>query len=47
MISEIARRANTCCRPGSTNIVAFLPLLLVKGKTGDFSYSLPVVVSLG
>lgn len=28
-----------------TNIVAFLPLLLVKGKTGDFIYSLPVVVS--
>jgi multidrug efflux pump subunit AcrB len=29
-----------------TNIVAFLPLLLVKGKTGDFIYSLPIVVSL-
>jgi multidrug efflux pump subunit AcrB len=28
-----------------TNIVAFVPLLLVKGKTGDFIYSLPVVVS--
>jgi multidrug efflux pump subunit AcrB len=28
-----------------TNVVAFLPLLLVKGKTGDFIYSLPVVVS--
>jgi len=28
-----------------TNIVAFLPLLLVKGKTGDFIYSLPIVVS--
>jgi multidrug efflux pump len=28
-----------------TNIVAFLPLLLVAGKTGDFIYSLPVVVS--
>lgn len=27
-----------------TNCVAFLPLLLVKGKTGDFIYSLPVVV---
>jgi multidrug efflux pump subunit AcrB len=29
-----------------TNIVAFLPLLLVKGETGDFIYSLPIVVSL-
>ena len=29
-----------------TNIVAFLPLLLVKGKTGDFIYALPIVVSL-
>lgn len=29
-----------------TNVVAFLPLLLVKGKTGDFIYSLPIVVSL-
>lgn len=29
-----------------TNIVAFLPLLLVEGKTGDFIYSLPIVVSL-
>jgi len=29
-----------------TNIVAFLPLLLVQGKTGDFIYSLPIVVSL-
>ncbi len=29
-----------------TNIVAFLPLLLVTGKTGDFIYSLPIVVSL-
>jgi len=28
-----------------TNVVAFLPLLLVKGKTGDFIYALPVVVS--
>lgn len=28
-----------------TNIVAFLPLLLVRGKTGDFIYSLPIVVS--
>ncbi|MCB9865505.1 MAG: efflux RND transporter permease subunit [Phycisphaerales bacterium] len=28
-----------------TNIVAFLLLLLVKGKTGDFIYSLPIVVS--
>ena len=28
-----------------TNCVAFLPLLLVKGKTGDFLYSLPVVVT--
>ena len=28
-----------------TNIVAFVPLLLVKGKTGDFIYSLPIVVS--
>jgi multidrug efflux pump subunit AcrB len=28
-----------------TMIVAFLPLLLVKGKTGDFIYSLPIVVS--
>jgi multidrug efflux pump subunit AcrB len=28
-----------------TNCVAFLPLLLVKGKTGDFIYSLPVVVT--
>mgnify|MGYP000854515685 FL=1 len=28
-----------------TNCVAFLPLLLVKGKTGDFIYSLPVVVA--
>ncbi len=27
-----------------TNCVAFLPLLLIKGKTGDFIYSLPVVV---
>jgi multidrug efflux pump subunit AcrB len=29
-----------------TNVVAFLPLLLVKGKAGDFIYSLPIVVSL-
>ncbi|MGE3165010.1 MAG: efflux RND transporter permease subunit [Planctomycetota bacterium] len=29
-----------------TNIVAFLPLLLVEGKTGDFIYSLPIVVTL-
>jgi multidrug efflux pump subunit AcrB len=29
-----------------TNCVAYLPLLLVKGKTGDFIYSLPVVVTL-
>jgi multidrug efflux pump subunit AcrB len=28
-----------------TNCVAFLPLLLVPGKTGDFIYSLPVVVT--
>jgi multidrug efflux pump subunit AcrB len=28
-----------------TNIVAFLPLLLVTGRTGEFIYSLPVVVS--
>jgi multidrug efflux pump subunit AcrB len=28
-----------------TNVVAFLPLLLVKGKTGDFIYALPIVVS--
>ena len=28
-----------------TNCVAFLPLLLVRGKTGDFIYSLPVVVT--
>ncbi len=28
-----------------TNVVAFLPLLLVEGKTGDFIYSLPVVVT--
>ncbi|MBX3463286.1 MAG: efflux RND transporter permease subunit [Planctomycetes bacterium] len=28
-----------------TNIVAFLPLLLVQGKTGDFIHSLPIVVS--
>ena len=28
-----------------TNCVAFLPLLLVKGKVGDFIYSLPVVVT--
>ncbi len=28
-----------------TNCVAFLPLLLVKGATGDFIYSLPVVVT--
>jgi multidrug efflux pump subunit AcrB len=28
-----------------TNIVAYMPLLLVKGKTGDFIYSLPIVVS--
>lgn len=28
-----------------TNCVAFLPLLLVKGKTGEFIYSLPVVVT--
>jgi multidrug efflux pump subunit AcrB len=28
-----------------TNCVAFLPLLLVAGKTGDFIYSLPVVVT--
>ena len=28
-----------------TNVVAFLPLLLVKGKTGDFIYSLPIVVT--
>ncbi len=29
-----------------TNCVAFLPLLLVKGPTGDFIYSLPVVVTV-
>lgn len=28
-----------------TNCVAFLPLLLIKGQTGDFIYSLPVVVT--
>ena len=28
-----------------TNCVAFLPLLLVQGKTGEFIYSLPVVVT--
>jgi multidrug efflux pump len=28
-----------------TNCVAFLPLLLVTGKTGEFIYSLPVVVT--
>ncbi len=28
-----------------TNCVAFLPLLLVHGKTGEFIYSLPVVVT--
>ena len=28
-----------------TNCVAFLPLLLVRGKTGEFIYSLPVVVA--
>ncbi len=28
-----------------TNIVAFLPLLLIAGSTGDFIYSLPVVVT--
>jgi multidrug efflux pump subunit AcrB len=28
-----------------TNCVAFLPLLLVSGKTGEFIYSLPVVVT--
>jgi multidrug efflux pump subunit AcrB len=28
-----------------TMVVAFLPLLLVKGKTGDFIYSLPIVVT--
>ena len=28
-----------------TNVVAFLPLLLVTGKTGDFIFALPVVVS--
>lgn len=27
-----------------TNCIAFLPLLLVKGRVGDFIYSLPVVV---
>jgi multidrug efflux pump len=27
-----------------TNCVAFLPLLLVKGRVGDFIYSLPIVV---
>lgn len=29
-----------------TNVVAFAPLLLVKGSMGDFIYSLPMVVSL-
>jgi multidrug efflux pump subunit AcrB len=29
-----------------TNVVAFAPLLLVKGTMGDFIYSLPMVVSL-
>jgi multidrug efflux pump subunit AcrB len=28
-----------------TNCVAFLPLLLIEGKTGDFVYSLPVMVA--
>jgi multidrug efflux pump subunit AcrB len=28
-----------------TNIVSFLPLLLVTGRTGEFVYSLPIVVS--
>ena len=28
-----------------TNCVAFLPLLLVRGKMGEFIYSLPVVVT--
>ena len=28
-----------------TNCVAFLPLLLVQGQTGEFIYSLPVVVT--
>jgi multidrug efflux pump subunit AcrB len=28
-----------------TNCVAFLPLLLVKGRVGDFIYSLPIVVT--
>ena len=28
-----------------TNCVAFLPLLLVRGKTGEFIYSLPIVVT--
>jgi multidrug efflux pump len=28
-----------------TNCVAFLPLLMVKGRVGDFIYSLPVVVT--
>ena len=29
-----------------TNCAAFLPLLLVQGKTGEFIYSLPVVVTI-
>jgi multidrug efflux pump subunit AcrB len=29
-----------------TLCVAFLPLLLIQGKTGDFIYSLPVIVSI-
>ena len=29
-----------------TNCVAFLPLLIVKGRVGDFIYSLPVVVTV-
>jgi multidrug efflux pump len=29
-----------------TNCVAFMPLLLVKGRVGDFIYSLPVVVTV-
>ena len=29
-----------------TNCVAFMPLLLVKGRVGDFIYSLPVVVTI-
>src|SRR5260370_18946145 len=29
----------------ATNIIAYLPFLLLKGNTGDFLYSLPIVMS--